>query len=436
MADRKKLRYNRRKKKIRKLIILVEILVLIILSITAYGVHKYTLMDTTTLDESKLDIYQSTGDYTNIALFGLDSREGELDGGVQSDCIMVASINNKTSEVNLVSVYRDTLLRQDDGSYEKANYAYNVSGPQEAIAMLNRNLDLDIEKYISVNFNALADVIDALGGVEIDLTEEEVYWTNGYCTETSQVVGRETTTLEGAGVHNLDGIQATSYCRIRYTTGDDFKRTERQRTVLEQVFKKAKKADIATLNKIVNQVFPQVSTNLTLQNILGMATNATNYTIGETSGFPFDVEGCENVYGHTGSYVVPVGLEDNVKQLHKFLFAKEDYEPSDTVKGINNDIINLTSIGTDQYDDTASEDATTVTEYDTSGSTSYDNSYDSSSYDSSGYGYDASGYGYDTSGSSYDAGGSGYDSSGYGYDTSGSGYGYDNGSYNTSGNYY
>lgn len=424
MAKKKRHRYNRRKRKIRKLIILVEVLVLIILSITAYGVHKYTLMDTTTLDDSKLEIYQSTGDYTNIALFGLDSREGELDGGVQSDCIMVASINNKTSEVNLVSVYRDTLMRQDDGSYEKANYAYNVSGPQEAIAMLNRNLDLDIEKYVSVNFNALADVIDALGGVEIDLTEEEVYWTNGYCTETSEVVGRETTTLEGAGVHNLDGIQATSYCRIRYTTGDDFKRTERQRTVLEQVFKKAKKADIATLNKIVNQVFPQVSTNLTLQNILGMATNATNYTIGETTGFPFDVEGCENVYGHVGSYVVPVGMEDQVKQLHKFLFAKEDYEPSDTVKGINNDIINLTSIGTDQYDDTAPEDATTLTEYYSSDSTGSDSSYDSSSY-----GYDSSSYGYDTSGS-------GYDTSGYGYDASGSGYGYDNSGYNTSGTYY
>lgn len=422
MAKRKKHRYNRRKRKIRNLIILAEILILIILSITAYGIHKYTLMDTTTLDDSKLEIYQSTGNYTNIALFGLDSREGELDGGVQSDCIMVASINNKTSKVNLVSVYRDTLLRQDDGSYEKANYAYNISGPQEAIAMLNRNLDLDIEKYISVNFNALADVIDALGGVEIDLTEEEVYWTNGYCTETSQVVGRETTTLEGAGVHNLDGIQATSYCRIRYTTGDDFKRTERQRTVLEQVFKKAKKADIATLNKIVNQVFPQVSTNLTLQNILGMAANATNYTIGETSGFPFDVEGCENVYGHVGSYVVPVGMEDQVKQLHKFLFAKEDYEPSDTVKGINNDIINLTSIGTDQYDDTVPEDATTVTEYDSSSGTSYD-----SDYDSSNYGYDSSGYGYDSSGYSYDNSGYGYDSSGYGYDSSG---------YNTSGTYY
>ena len=422
MAKRKKHRYNRRKRKIRNLIILAEILILIIFSITAYGIHKYTLMDTTTLDDSKLEIYQSTGNYTNIALFGLDSREGELDGGVQSDCIMVASINNKTSKVNLVSVYRDTLLRQDDGSYEKANYAYNISGPQEAIAMLNRNLDLDIEKYISVNFNALADVIDALGGVEIDLTEEEVYWTNGYCTETSQVVGRETTTLEGAGVHNLDGIQATSYCRIRYTTGDDFKRTERQRTVLEQVFKKAKKADIATLNKIVNQVFPQVSTNLTLQNILGMAANATNYTIGETSGFPFDVEGCENVYGHVGSYVVPVGMEDQVKQLHKFLFAKEDYEPSDTVKGINNDIINLTSIGTDQYDDTVPEDATTVTEYDSSSGTSYD-----SDYDSSNYGYDSSGYGYDSSGYGYDNSGYGYDSSGYGYDSSG---------YNTSGTYY
>ena len=155
-------RERRLKKKRRKriIIIMVELLILAGLGVVAYGMFVMDKMDTTTLNTDDLNIYKSTGDYTNIALFGLDSREGELDGGVQSDCMMIASINNKTNEVKLISLYRDTLLKQENGKYQKANSAYHTGGPAEAIALMNRNLDLDIEKYISVNFNALADIID------------------------------------------------------------------------------------------------------------------------------------------------------------------------------------------------------------------------------------------------------------------------------------
>lgn len=370
---RKKKRSTKKKKSGKRVLwrvtIVIEVILLILLSVAAYAVDKYTKINQTTLDTSKLEVYKSTGDYTNIALFGLDSRDGELEGGTQSDCIMIASINNSTSEINLVSVYRDTLMKQSDDTYEKANYAYNVGGPSEAIAMLNRNLDMDIEKYVSVDFNALADVVDALGGIDIDLTEEEVFWTNGYCTETSKVVGRSTTELSGAGVHTLDGIQAVSYARIRYTEGDDYKRTERQRTVLEKVFEKTQKASFATLNKIVDSVFPQVSTNLTIQNILGMAANATSYKLGQTSGFPFDVDTSENIMNHEGSYVVPVGMTDNVAKLHEFLFNQKNYEPSETVKQINNDIIYLSGIGYDDYDENLSD------------GTSYQDSYESENMD-------------------------------------------------------
>lgn len=370
---RKKKRSIKKKKSGKRVLwrvtIVIEVILLILLSVAAYAVDKYTKINQTTLDTSKLEVYKSTGDYTNIALFGLDSRDGELEGGTQSDCIMIASINNSTSEINLVSVYRDTLMKQSDDTYEKANYAYNVGGPSEAIAMLNRNLDMDIEKYVSVDFNALADVVDALGGIDIDLTEEEVFWTNGYCTETSKVVGRSTTELSGAGVHTLDGIQAVSYARIRYTEGDDYKRTERQRTVLEKVFEKTQKASFATLNKIVDSVFPQVSTNLTIQNILGMAANATSYKLGQTSGFPFDVDTSENIMNHEGSYVVPVGMTDNVAKLHEFLFNQKNYEPSETVKQINNDIIYLSGIGYDDYDENLSD------------GTSYQDSYESGNMD-------------------------------------------------------
>ena len=339
-------RQRRIKKKRRKrlAIIMIEIIILAGLGVVAYGMFVMDKMETTTLNKDKLEVYKDTGDYTNIALFGLDSRDGEMEGGVQSDCIMVASINNKTNEINLISVYRDTLMKVTSEKYGKANSAYNIGGPTEAIALLNRNLDLDIEKYISVNFNALADIVDALGGIEIDMTDEEVVHTNNYAKETSEVVGRKTTELSGEGVHKLDGIQAVSYARIRYTAGMDFKRTQRQRLVLEKIVEKAQKANVITLNNIVNKVMPQVSTNLTTSNMLGLAAHAADYKLGQMSGFPFEVTTCEKVKNHKGSYVTAVGLEKNVRELHEFLFGEKDYEPSDTVKDISNEVIYMTGV--------------------------------------------------------------------------------------------
>lgn len=340
------------KKKMRRRIVLliVEIILLTVLGAAAYAMSKLDKLDFKDVDEKELEIYRDTGEFTNIALFGLDSREGELDSGVRSDCIMIASINNKTNDVKIVSVFRDTLTQQDDGTYEKANAAYSFGGPQEAIALLNRNFDLDIKKYMSVNFNALADVIDLLGGIEIDLTDEEVYWTNGYCTETSQIVGRTTTELTHAGKQNLDGIQAVAYARIRYTDGGDFKRSERQRTVLQKVVEKAKKANLSTLNRIIDKVLPQVSTNLSTQDFLEIASGAARFKIGEMSGYPFDVTTSEEVIGLEGSYVVPIGFADNVKQLHEFLFGDTDYQVSDKVQQIDQDVAYLTGIVGSDYE--------------------------------------------------------------------------------------
>lgn len=339
------------KKKMRKRIILLvmEVIILLALGAAAYAMSKLDKLEYQTLNEDDLEIYQDTGDYTNIALFGLDSREGELDGGVRSDAMMVASINNKTGNVKVVSIFRDTLTQQSDGTYEKANSAYSYGGPQEAVALLNRNFDLDIKKYMSVDFNALADVIDLLGGIELELTDEEVFWTNGYATETAKVVGRTTTELTQAGKQTLDGIQAVSYTRIRYTEGDDFKRSERQRLVLQQVVEKAKRASLPTLNKIIDQVLPQVSTNLSASDFMGIAANAVKYQLGEMKGFPFDVTTSENVIGLEGSYVVAIGFADNVKQLHAFLFDKNTYQPSEKVQSIDSDIIYLTGINGNDY---------------------------------------------------------------------------------------
>ena len=357
--ERRQLRRKKRRKRI--IVLILELIFLAVLGVVAYGMFKLDKLDFNILDKSRLDVYKDTGPYTNIALFGLDSRNGELEGGVQSDTIMIASINNETSDVKLVSVYRDTLLQQADGTYEKANSAYNTGGVEDAISLLNRNFDLDIQNYVSVNFNALVDVIDLLGGLEIDMTAEEAFWCNGYAFETAQVTGKEMTQIkEEAGTQLLDGVHAVGYARIRYTDGNDFKRTERQRIVLEKVMEKAKKASFSTLNKIVDEVFPQISTSFSSADLLGFAANALNYNIVDTSGFPFDVTTSENVRNHSGSYVVPIDFSSNVSRLHEFLFGEEDYTPSETVQQIDNDIIYLTGVDESttamQSDFTESED--------------------------------------------------------------------------------
>lgn len=398
------------KKKMRKriLLLVLEILILIILGTAAYGMSKLDKLDFQKLNKKNLEIYQDTGNYTNIALFGLDSRGEDWDAeeGVRSDTIMIVSINNKTKAVKVVSVFRDTLTQQGDGSYEKANAAYSYGGPEKAIALLNRNFDLDIQKYVSINFNALADVIDLLGGIEVDLkTPKEVEYVNGYGTETSEVVGRSTTQLTQTGKQTLDGIQAVSYARIRYQVfdgdpndGTDYRRAERQRLVLQQVVEKAKKASLPTLNRIIDRVLPQVSTNLSTSDFMGMAANGTKYELGEMKGFPFDVTTSENVSGLQGSYVVAIGFADNAKQLHKFLFDKDDYQPSAKVQEINEDIVYLTGIDGDDYEAPPADDQGST---DSGGDYSDDSGYtddtgytDDSSYtDDSGYFDDGTGYG-------------------------------------------
>lgn len=281
--------------------------------------------------------------FTTVALFGVDSRTGILGKGSRSDTIIIASVNNETKDVKLCSVYRDTYLNMANGSYNKANGAYAFGGPDQAIRMLNMNMDLNITQYVAVDFTAIANVVDALGGIEIEVNSAEVDHLNNYTVETSEVVGRSTTKLPGAGKYNLDGIQAVSYCRIRYTKGDDFKRTERQRLVIEKIVEKAKTADVATLNKIIDDVFPQVATNMKVADVTAMAADVLAYNIAGSEGFPFDK--ATGTFGSKGSCVVAADLITNVEQLHAFLYEGEnDYVVSDMVKEISQYITSETGV--------------------------------------------------------------------------------------------
>ena len=342
----------KKRKKAKMITFAIEAVILIVLLVVLYVLNRTELLSKVTYDDEVVqdsvnelteETLEVMEEYTNIALFGLDTRQaGSLGKGNRSDTIMVASINNDTKDVKIVSIYRDSYLNLANDKYRKCNEAYSVGGPEQAVAMLNMNLDLKIDHYMSVDFLAVSEVVDLLGGIEIDVDEYEIEHLNNYTVETSKVTGKKTQKLTKTGLQTLDGVQATSYCRIRYTAGDDFKRTERQREVLETIAKKAKTMSVSQLDEIVKKVFPMCATNMTVDQLLAIAADGLSYNIVGTSGFPFDV--VTDSVGSAGSCVVPVDMEKNVKQLHTYLFDATDYQPSETVVKISDKIKNDTGI--------------------------------------------------------------------------------------------
>ena len=330
----------------------VEAVILVVLLVVLYVLNRTerfskVVYDKDVVQDSVNELTEETLEtmeqYTNIALFGLDTRQaGSLGKGNRSDTIMVASINNETKEVKIISIYRDSYLNLANDKYRKCNEAYSIGGPEQAVAMLNMNLDLKIDHYMSVDFLAVSEVVDLMGGIDIDVDQYEIEHLNNYTVETSKVTGKSTSKLKSTGLQRLDGVQATSYCRIRYTAGDDFKRTERQREVLEAIANKAKTLSVTELDSIVKAVFPMCATNMTVDQLLAIAADGLSYNIAATSGFPFDV--VTDSVGSAGSCVIPKDMEANVKQLHQFLFDATDYTPSATVVKISDKIKNDTGV--------------------------------------------------------------------------------------------
>ncbi|MFR4170712.1 LCP family protein [Fusicatenibacter sp.] len=340
---------KKKKKGHRKLFFVLEVLVLVILAGGLYVFSRLNKMQQVNIKPGDVIVNKEVQEkepevansYTNIAFYGVDSREGQLTIDAHSDALMVASINDKTKDVKLVSVYRDTYLDNTNGEYRKATECYFYGGPTRSISMLNKNLDLDIQDYVTVDFNVVADVVDAIGGVEIDVQQDEIQWLNGYQTEGSQVTGKEIVEVTQAGPQTLNGLQTLSYCRIRYTTGDDYKRTERQRTVLNKILEKVKTMPVTTLVGIVNDMFDHISTSLTLTEIIDLAKDVAAYNLVDTTGFPFNSTPMTLPTG--GDCVVPVNLANNVLQLHQWMYGSDSYDAvSSTVQEISDHIINET----------------------------------------------------------------------------------------------
>lgn len=328
-------------------ILIVIIVIILGIAIAGYSfIHsKLNKMQTEHIDKTAIGISEEAKDslkgYRNIALLGIDSRADDYGTGNRSDCIMIASINEKTKKVKLISVYRDTYVYVTENGtkkLDKITHAYSYGGAQNTLKSLNEALDLNITEYVTVNFDAVIAAVNALNGVQIDITNEELKYINDYIDATSQSSGVSSSHLTKSGKQTLDGVQAVAYSRIRYTAGGDYKRTERMRTVVMAMMSKAKTLNIGQLNKLADTILPRISKNIENNDIIALIPSVMSFDITENLGWPYDVRGIST----TAWYGVPVTLESNVVRLHKEVFEQEDYEVSDAVKEMNEAIIKKT----------------------------------------------------------------------------------------------
>lgn len=360
--SKKNYKKSRKYKKMRrrKIIFGIEITVLLILSgilfVYAWINRSMDKMNQDTLDSSQIQInseVKANTDFSQmsgtqvIALVGVDARgvEGsELAESMNSDTIILCCIDHDKQEIRMVSIMRDTwmnMAKYTDEYYEfdKANSAYNRGGPESMLSMLNTNLDLALTDYVTVNFKALADAIDVLGGLDIEMTNAECVHANNYNREVSEAQGVEYEAIpydEDLGddyseVRHVSGALATSYARIRYGGGDDAKRTSRQRIVINLMVQKLKQ-NPTKIPEILDKVMGNVSTSLTKNEILELGMHAVTYTMGTSYAYPFQLCYGENVVNALGEdVVIPVTLEFNVRELHEYLYPGLSYEPSAAV---------------------------------------------------------------------------------------------------------
>lgn len=379
-VNKKSAKYRRRRR--RRILFGIEIFILVILGI---GLFAYmwlnNIMDKIKpqeLDTNKIVVnseveqnIESMSGSQIIAVAGLDSRgaavdaeddEDGLKNSQNSDTIILMCIDHDNKEIRMVSVMRDTWMNinkpGEDYNFEKANSAYNVGGPEGMISMLNTNLDLAIEDYVSVDWKVLADVIDLLGGLDIEMRNAECVWANDYNKEVSAAQGVEYEPIEYnededneyREVHHLTGAQAVSYARIRYGGGDDALRTARQRLVINLMMESVKKSP-EKIPAIIDTAADNITTSLDTNEIIQLAYNAVTYSMGTSYAYPFELCYGEHVKDALGTdVVIPVTLANNVTELHEYLFPGVAYTPSSVIEDYNYYIVKKSGYGESKID--------------------------------------------------------------------------------------
>jgi polyisoprenyl-teichoic acid--peptidoglycan teichoic acid transferase len=288
-----------------------------------YVIGLLNKMDNIKLNKDNLGIvedefkeYDNVNKVKNIALFGIDATDGETG---RSDSIMIATLDPVHNKLKVTSVMRDSYVSIDGHGQDKINHAYAFGGPELAIKTLNENFGLNIEHFISVNFSSLPKIINILGGIDLEITDEELQYINGYINDINAKDGTNSSHISYPGVQHVDGTQALAYSRIRYTSGGDYERTQRHRTVLDALFNKLTSTSVSSYNSLLNEVLPYVQTNLTATDILSLGTKVLG--IGnnlEQDRFPRDGYGEGAMID--GVYYLTFDKETIKKQMRDYIF--------------------------------------------------------------------------------------------------------------------
>lgn len=346
--ERKRITLSNRIWGIAFVVLLLLFILVCVIYVKNYARMKYNEMDINEISEDQLLVNEGVKDetqgYRSIALYGVDSRDENTDAGTNSDCIIIVSIDEDTKEIKLVSVYRDTLMQIASGSgvTQKVNYAYQVGGAVTAINTLNTNLDMNITDYVAVDFSAMASIIDAVGGVDVAVTDDEVNSFNKNLAEQISLSGNFSEGITEGGNYTLDGQQAVAYSRIRNTDKGDITRTERQRVVLTKVIEKLLAADTGALQNFVDVSFGFISTSFKKDEIYELVKDASEYSMTDTVGFPF----AYSVVSLTdkGNCLAASDMASNVSALHEYLYGNKSYKVSSTALEISNALTKETGV--------------------------------------------------------------------------------------------
>lgn len=329
--DKKNINKKKKSKRIKIVIVLLLIILLVVCLVIGYVFSMLGKVKQTNISKKKTDLGISAtadalpDDITNFALFGVDRRDTNENGN--SDSIMIASIDKIHKKIKLTSIMRDTKVTIDGLGTAKINAAYQKGAGQLAIKTLNQNFNLNIKDYIKVDFFGLEKIISSVGGLSINLTSDEVKYINAYILETSTLEKVKPIYITKPGLQLLSGKQAVAYARIRYTIGDDFKRTERQRLVLTLLLDKVQVGGVAKYPSFMNAMLPNIETSMSSTQLLAIGTSVFTSGISTLEQERFPADGYWTSQMIKGSdYLVPIpDLKTMADQINNYIY--DDVKP-------------------------------------------------------------------------------------------------------------
>ena len=359
----KQKRRIKRFKGLRVLIVTFIVLIVLVLAAVLAGNYylnvQYSKLNYQEIDLNKIAISKTgvPSNYRNIVIFGIDSNQDDLSNDFRTDSIIVLSLNENNNTVKMFSIYRDTYFKMDldvvDNKkvsekqviFDKVNHAY-YDGVENSLKVINTNMDLNISEYVIGNYSTVIDAVEFLDGIELDITKDELKYINGYVEHINKTTKNKSPKVTTAGTQKVNGVQACAYCRIRYTEGGDYKRTERMRTVLNKIAEKVRALPLSQINEFLNVVLPDIETNIKVDDIINMIPKALTISVEDSFGWPYETEGIwfDN-YGTKDFFGPAKTLESNVKKLHVELFGQTEYEVPENIVTISNEIIERTGVG-------------------------------------------------------------------------------------------